>query len=338
MTSALRDRAARPRTVGAPAQLAAGASAVERTFERRRRAVFARHGFPAEAHLVSDRHGRDTYLLAGGEGGPPVLLIHGGLSQAGEWAPVAGRLGGRVLVPDRPGCGLSHPIDYRGTDYRRAAAEWVRDLLDGIGLDEVDHVGNSIGGFFAMAFAAAHPSRVRRLALVGAPAGLDRPLPLFLRLWGHPLLGPALVRAGATTPADPEAFRERVCARLLVAHAEDLPRDFLELAVAAQDLPGAERGAYTMLRRVLTLRGWRRHLMMRDALAALDVPTLFVWGEKDRFAPPASGEDMVRRMPAADMRVLEDTGHLPHVERPTDVAAAVDRFLEAGETATKEDT
>ncbi|MGH2805260.1 MAG: alpha/beta fold hydrolase, partial [Thermoleophilaceae bacterium] len=73
---------------------------------------------------------------------------------------------------------MSYPIDYREVDYRGAAAEWLLDLLDAIDADQVDLVGNSMGGFFSMAFAIAHPHRVRRLVLVGAPAGLDRDLPL----------------------------------------------------------------------------------------------------------------------------------------------------------------
>lgn len=52
-------------------------------------------------------------------------MIHGGLSEASEWSLLAGKLPGRVIIPDRPGCGLSYPIDYRGVDYRQAAADWL---------------------------------------------------------------------------------------------------------------------------------------------------------------------------------------------------------------------
>ncbi len=114
--------------------------------------------------------------------------------------------------------GLSYPIDYREVDYRGAAAEWLLDLLDAIDADQVDLVGNSMGGFFSMAFAIAHPHRVRRLVLVGAPAGLDRDLPLVLRLWGNPVSGPVLIRSNLTSPGDAEALRARVFSRLLVAH------------------------------------------------------------------------------------------------------------------------
>ncbi|MEX2430892.1 MAG: alpha/beta fold hydrolase [Dehalococcoidia bacterium] len=82
-----------------------------------------------------------------------------------------------------------------------------------------------------------------------------------------------------------------------------------------------------MLRAVSTMRGWRSHLLMRDDAALLAVPTLFLWGDRDAFAPPASGEDMAARMPNAEFEVMPDTGHLPHVDQPDLVAAAIVEFL-----------
>lgn len=286
-------------------------------FERDRLALFARHGFAGESRWVADRQGRRSYMLGRGEGPCPTVLIHGGLSEAGEWALLAGRLPGHVVIPDRPGCGLSYRIDYTGADYRKEAAAWLLDLLDGIGADRADLVGNSMGGFFAMAFALARPDRVRRLVLVGAPAGLDRHIQLFLRLWGNQIAGSIIGRLRIT---DPEALRRRVFAPLLVAHPERVPLEILENAVAAAALPGADRAAYSMLRAVTTLGGWRRRLMMRDDMARLAVPTLFIWGEADAFAPPSSGRDMAARMPDARIEVIPDTGHLPHLERPEAVA------------------
>jgi len=293
-------------------------------FEGERLELFARYGFEAEGRRVADREARSTYLLSRGEGARATVLVHGGLSQAGEWAPVAGRIPGRVIIPDRPGCGLSHPIDYRGVDYRTSAADWLLDLLDGIDADRVDLVGSSMGGFFSIAFALAHPDRVRRLVLVGAPAGLDRHVPLFLRLWGNAITGPLIRRLEIT---DAERLRRRVFAPLLVAHAEDVPLELLEMSVAAGALPGVNRASYTMLRAVTTLRGFRRSLMMREELGRLDVRTLFLWGDRDAFAPPSSGRDMAARMPAAAIEVIPETGHLPHLERPNTVATAIIRFL-----------
>jgi len=298
-------------------------------FERTRLALFARYGFPGQSRWVVDREGRSTYMISRGEGPSPTILVHGGLSQAGEWSLLAGRLPRHVIIPDRPGCGLSYKIEYRRADYRKAAAAWLLDLVDGIGADQIDLVGNSIGGFFAMAFALAHPDRVRHLVLAGAPAGLDRSIPLFPRLWGNPVTG-LLIRKLKIT--DPETLRKRVFSRLLVAHPERVPLDVLEMAIGAAAIPGADRTSYTMLRTVTTLRGWRPKLMMRDDMARLPVPTLFAWGDADAFAPPSSGQDMAARMPDARVEVLPDAGHLPWFDRPDTVAATIAGFLAHSDT------
>jgi pimeloyl-ACP methyl ester carboxylesterase len=300
------------------------------TFERQRLDLFARHGFDGAGRFVTDRAGRRTYLIERGEVGRPTVLIHGGLSEASEWSLVAGRLTGRVVMADRPGCGLSEAIDYRRVEFRRAAEDWVLDLLDHIGPDPVDLVGNSTGGFFAISFALAHPERVRRLVLVGAPAGLHEELPLFVRLWGNRFTGPLIARLRTD---DPETFRTRVMATLLVAHAERVPVELLEVMVAAAAIPGVDRAARSFLQAVTTLRGWRRELMLREEITRLATPTTFLWGEADAFARPASGRRVWDRMPDARLLAVPDAGHLLQLDRPDIVTAAIagaDRLLARG--------
>jgi pimeloyl-ACP methyl ester carboxylesterase len=286
-------------------------------FERNRLALFRRYGFEGESAWFVDRRNRRSYLIRRGRSAHPTVLVHGGLSEASEWSLLAGRLRGDVVIPDRPGCGLSYAIDYHNVDYQDAAGEWLLDLADGIGATEIDLVGNSMGGYFAMAFAAAHPKRVRRLVLVGAPAGLDRKLPLFIRLLGNPISGPLM---SVMKIKDPETLRRQIFAGLLVAHADTLPLEFLEISLAAESIPGADRSARSMLRAVTSLRGWHKQLLMRDTMARLPVPTLFLWGERDAFAPPSIGQNLAARMPSARLVALPDTGHLPHLERPEAVA------------------
>lgn len=291
-------------------------------FERERLALFASLGFDGESRWAEDREGRHTYMIGRGEGPNPTVLVHGGLSEASEWFLLAEHIPGHVIIPDRPGCGLSYQIDYRGVDYRQAAADWLLDLV-GSDANQVDIIANSMGGFFSMAFATAHPERVRRLVLVGAPAGLDAELPLFIRLMANPIIGPVIRRMKIK---DPEVLRSRVFSNL-VAHPERVPVEFLKMAIAAAALPGAATASSTMLRAVSTWRGWRQHLLMREDMARLPVSTLFIWGESDTFAPPASGKELAARMPDAKFTLLADAGHVPYLEQPNAVATAVNKFL-----------
>jgi pimeloyl-ACP methyl ester carboxylesterase len=296
------------------------------TFAKTRLDFFAHHGFVCTDGRIADRVGRQSYIMRRGDGSRPTLLIHGGLSEASEWFPIAAKLPEPLVIPDRPGCGLSYRIDYRGVDYRAEAASWLQDLVEGVGAETVDLVGNSMGGYFAMAFATAHPDRVRRLVLVGAPAGLDREIPLILRLWGNPIVGPFVGRLVRSTNSA-EALRERVFTNLVV-HPEALPLKYLELALAALRLPGADVAAHTMLRAVLTVGGWRRNMLMRDDLAHLQVPTLFVWGNKDAFAAPTSGQEMTERMPNASIKIIPDAGHKPYLDQADEVASSISNFLQ----------
>ena len=110
----------------------------------------------------------------------PTVLVHGGVGNTIEWANLAPKLKAPLVIPDRPGFGLSYPTDYRQLDFRADAARWLPELTDGIAVDKIDLVGNSMGGFFAIAFAAAHPDRVRKLVLCGSAGGVfpkARPLP-----------------------------------------------------------------------------------------------------------------------------------------------------------------
>lgn len=301
---------------------------VDTTFERERLALFARHGLEAESRWVTDGEGRRTYIVQrGGDGECPTVLIHGGLSQAGEWSLVAGRLAGPVVIPDRPGCGLTYSIDYRQTDFRRAAADWVLDVVQGVGADKVDLVGASIGGYFCMAFALAHPERVRRLVLVGAPPGLSRDCPMFIRLLGTPGIGRLISGMKIT---DPETNRKRVFSNL-VAHPEALPLEILEHDIDAMALPGVARDGHTTIRAVTTLRGFRTELLLREDVTHLQVPTLFLWGDADTFIPISCGQQAAASMPDARFTVVPDAGHALHLDRPATVADRITEFIESAD-------
>ena len=107
--------------------------------------------------------------------GEPLLLIHGGNGVGAHWVPLMTRLGGwRMIVPDRPGCGLTDGFLYDGVDMRAHGAAFVEGVLDALEIEATSIIGNSMGGYFALCFALAHPERVRKLVLAGGPAGSAR--------------------------------------------------------------------------------------------------------------------------------------------------------------------
>jgi pimeloyl-ACP methyl ester carboxylesterase len=295
-------------------------------FEQKRLAFMADQGFVCESRQIVAPCGRSTYVMVSGEGKPIRLLIHGGLSEGSVWAVLASQLQGRIVIADRPGCGLSDPVDYRKVEsFRDAAAEWMNEVVDGLGEDQVDVLGNSMGGYFAIAFAAAYPKRVRRLVLIGHPAGLDGKVPLFFRLWANPVSESIIRRLKFK---DVDQFRKRVYPSL-VAHPERVPEELAEVEFAAGNLPDFPLTAHTMFRSLISFRGWKADQMLADALTALQTPTLFVWGASDLTAPPSKRQPIADRMRNAKLEVIEDAGHVPWIDEPDVVGHLVNDFLDS---------
>jgi pimeloyl-ACP methyl ester carboxylesterase len=100
--------------------------------------------------------------------GEPVLFVNGTGGPGAYFAPLLAELHGlRCLVLDRPGWGLSAPVDFSTRPYRTVVAELLRETLDALGIDRACLVGGSIGSLWALRLAQAHPSRVDRLVLLG---------------------------------------------------------------------------------------------------------------------------------------------------------------------------
>jgi pimeloyl-ACP methyl ester carboxylesterase len=327
-TGPSRRRAPRPVATDpltSPGSYPRGVDDQRREFEERRLAAFRRRGFSGVGRRIPDHAGRHTYILVSEEESAcPTVLVHGGVGNTIEWADLASKLGTPLVIPDRPGFGLSYPTDYRRLDFRADAARWLLELTDGLGVDQIDLVGNSMGGFFAIAFATAHPDRVRRLVLSGSAGGLFPKPGLFLQLWATPGIGTLISRIQFR---DTETLRRRAFGSYVV-HPERVPADLLDVALLGINLPGTADTNQAIMQAVATIRGWRPQLRLDDALAALAVPTLFVCGEHDSLCPPEIARELTTRMPDAHITVIPDAGHIPHLDQPEAVATALNQFLE----------
>jgi pimeloyl-ACP methyl ester carboxylesterase len=148
----------------------AGGEHIRRLYEE----WLARWPVPAERRTVPTRHGDTFVMVSGPENGPPVLVIHGSGGNTLTWMPLVARLADRfrlhvVDVIGEPG--LSAPS--RPPLSSPAYAEWLDDVLDGLGLTEVQVVGASLGGWLALDYVTRRPGRVTRMALT-VPGGIGR--------------------------------------------------------------------------------------------------------------------------------------------------------------------
>ncbi len=250
----------------------------------------------------------------------PVLLLHGLAGSLHDWNGWATPLRGqrRVVRLDLPGAGLTgpvpgpgHPDDYSGD----ALARFVLATMDTLKLQRVTVVGHSLGGEVAWRLASMAPERVGRLVLLDA-GGLPAPqgeTPLGVRLAGLPVVGwlgdhvlprPVVELSLQDLYADPR----RIGPELVDRHFELLLRE------------GNRRALRLLLQR-------QRPGEDADRLAQLRVPTLVLWGERDRVLPPSVGAEFAHRIPGAKLQVFQNLGHLPHEEDPPRTVKALQEFL-----------
>ncbi|TQS44786.1 alpha/beta fold hydrolase [Cryptosporangium phraense] len=221
--------------------------------------------------------------------GRPILLLHGGagpFSVTGYAERLAAELPARVITPTHPGFdGTPRPDDL--TTIGGLADVYV-DFLDALDLTGVTVVGNSIGGWIAAEIGLRRSPRVDRLVLVDA-VGLQvpgRPVADFFNL--------TFPQVAELSYYDPDAFR-----------------------IDPDALPPAARAALAGNREALAVYAApMEDPTLRDRLAAIDRPTLVVWGDSDRIVTPEYGRAYADAIPGARFELLPKTGHLPQLESP----------------------
>lgn len=214
--------------------------------------------------------------------GKPLILIHGGLSHSSEWFSILKQMSEHfhLFVVDRPGHGLTDSINYTNVDYQQSAIGFIHSFIDSVGIQKASLLGNSMGGYFAVCFGMAHPERVDKLFLIGAPAGLNRWIPPMLRLMGTKGINKLLTK----TIAKPSiSSLKMIHKQLLVASINQLPLVYFENGYYHMLLPEIAMSQRTMLENVLNLKGWKEKYYLTNQLDQLKPPVHFIWGDKDAF-------------------------------------------------------
>lgn len=295
-------------------------------FEQSRLQLFARHGLSVTPDWLLNRSGRGTAAVIGGTG-ETTLLIHGSMSDAGEWALVAPLLKGRVVAVDWPGSGLTPSVDIRGMGIRQFAVDWLDSVVEALGGGPVRILGSSAGGFLALLFALARPRSVSRMVQVGSFPGLSSASPLIFRLFATPVIGRVIL---SQQPSSAEANRKQVFSNL-VSEVDRLPLDVLEADLAAAALPGVSRAAHDYCRALVNpLTGVRKNLRLSDQeLAELSVPMHVLWGSADNFLRPEAGISRLNGVSSATTEIVDGAGHLMTLEVPERVATSSNAFFAA---------
>ena len=282
--------------------------------------------------------------LAGREGSPPVILLHGFPESHRTWRGIAPLLEDkfRLLMPDLRGFGASdqpQEIEAYATD--KLVAD-IFALADALGIDRFALIGHDWGGAIAWAAAIRGDPRVERLAIVNSPHPL---------VFQRSLIEDAEQRAASQyinafrTPGFERAIEtmgfEKFFAKSFSAHVDldTVPLDERARYIADWSAPGAMTAMlnwYRASQMVVPAPGEAAEIptWVSRGVPRLQIPVLVVWGMKDRALLPTqlSGLDEL----CADLTIvrLADAGHFAPWEAPQAVAETLAPFLAGEETAT----
>jgi len=268
--------------------------------------------------------GVELHWIESGHGAPAVFL-HGLGNNAFVWRRIMPRLCPwlRVIAVDLPGFGQS-----AAARNRPLLPEYVRivgELLDHVAPNEpVALVGNSVGGAVALRLALDRPERVSRLVLVD-PAGVGRGVPEWWRLVG---VEPVVRWLSAPfLAAAPRSLIEAVVGRAYreMAFSDSGAVSERAVRIFTHQFNTRERIAHFLDCAHDLVDSFEREVQAREAPLAM--PVLVVWGRDDRVVPLHDALALLERIQAAELRIIEGAGHLPHLERPQEFLSAVSGFL-----------
>jgi pimeloyl-ACP methyl ester carboxylesterase len=247
--------------------------------------------------------------------GPPLVLLHGVSLSAAVWAPLFAALQGwRMHAVDLPGHGLSDPVGYRPGHVREHARQLIDDILDALELDRAPLVGHSLGGMFALWRAAADGERISRLVAIGEPAvalpGVRVRMPLSL------LTVPGLGLAFLRSPSPRPVYRRVLAQGFGAGEVAAAPDPLIEALRLCAGRPENARTVASLMHAINHFRRPRVESVLTDAeLAAITIPTTFIWGSGDPYLSAERARLSIARMPAATLHELR-AGHGPWLVDP----------------------
>lgn len=247
------------------------------------------------------------------------MLLHGAGGGAVNWHRVLGPLAEsfRVIAPDLPGCGESDKPK-AGCD-KPFYTRWLKGFLAALGIERSDLIGGSQGGAIALGLALANPDRAKRLVILNG-AGLGK-------------VGGGLIHfvrfAWSNTFPSERAIRGLV--PKLVVDPANFPDELVTYGAGALEMPGGRRAFWGG-------KGKAISPFSDEELKRISVPTLLLWGRGDPMFPVSHAERGALLIPDSRLEVIEAAGHLPYLDQPDQVVAALAGFLsdEKSESAASE--
>jgi pimeloyl-ACP methyl ester carboxylesterase len=247
--------------------------------------------------------GIKVHTLIGGQGAP-LLVLHGAGGPNGwrRWhAALAEHF--TVYAPAHPGFGTSDSADWmEGID---DVARFYLWFIDAVGLQRPSVLGHSLGGWVAAEMATMNPGAIDKLILVAA-AGLKPEQGEILDVFYYPVdqLRGFSYHDPSQVPEWEELFGQPP-----TPEQQDLALRNREMAAR------------------LIWKPYAHNPRLHRFLPRVANPTLVAWGKQDRIVPVTCGEQYAKLLPNATLKVIDNCGHSPNIEKPDEFVGIVRDFL-----------
>ena len=266
-------------------------------------------------------NGVDVHYKTWGEGEPTFILLHGFGASLFSWREVTEPLSkfGTVIAYDRPAFGLTErPLEWEGeSPYGpQAQVDIVVGLMDKLNIEKAILVGNSAGGTISMQVALQHPERVEALILVDAAVYAGG---------GAPAWSKFILKTPQMNHVGP------LIARQLQAQGTEF------LKTAFHDPTKITPEIFAGYQKPLQIENWDKALWqltiaseesgLADRVNEISMPALVITGDDDRIVPTEQSLRLADELPNAELKVIAQSGHLPHEETPVEFMQAVTDFL-----------
>jgi pimeloyl-ACP methyl ester carboxylesterase len=231
---------------------------------------------------------------------------------------------------DRPGCGLSDPLNTRFDDVTALgtfAEALIVDVLDAMQIDKAHVVATSFGGYVALRTAAVHPERIGRIVQLGWTIGAPTAgFPLIMRLGNTPLIGRLM------TAVPPNARMVRMMFRSIglrqALDAGRISQELVDAYVALLRDTDTMRNEIKAGPRIIKLWGMNNSVLLpKGLLAAIQTPVYFLWGQEDPFGGEDIAREFVKYVPNHELEILLGAGHAVWLDDPVRVARTTAKWL-----------
>lgn len=219
--------------------------------------------------------------------GPVLVVLHGLFGALSNFKEVLDHFKSnyRVVIPLMP----LYTLPVLNTNVK-SLMKYVRDFIIHKGYDQVNLLGNSLGGHVALVYASTHPEKVQTLTLTGSSGLYENPM------------GQSYPRKGNI-----DYVRERV------------QYTFYDPKTATEELVNEcfaiVNDRMKTLKTLSLAKSAIRHNMAEE-LPKMKMPTCLIWGKQDNITPPEVGEEFNKLMPNSELFWMDKCGHAAMMEKP----------------------